>query len=90
MDLPTAFYDLPADAYPMILQVLDNETKKSLWTTPIEGPGAVEIPSFFPRVVRTRIWDSKGICIETTPDGVTSIYDLSAELADIKNGASNE
>ena len=79
-DKPVVFHDLTPDSFPFILQILDDETLETLWQTSVEGPGAIEVPGFAPRVVRSRLWTKDGWVAETTPDGVTRHFDLSDEL----------
>lgn len=45
MSLPSAFADLPADAYPMIFEFTDWKTGEVWHTITVDGPGAVHIPA---------------------------------------------
>ena len=44
-DLPVAFRDLPADLFPLTMQLLDAETREVRWEQVIRGPGPLRIPS---------------------------------------------
>lgn len=41
---PAAFRDLPASAFPLVMELLDARTRKVRWTTAVTGPGEVRIP----------------------------------------------
>jgi len=81
---PTAFHDLAPEDFPMVIQVLDHETREKLWQATVSGPGALEVPGFAPREVRVRVWQPNGVVTETDPDGTSRVYDLSDELQQIR------
>jgi hypothetical protein len=41
---PVAFHDLPASAFPLVMELLDAKTRKVRWTATVTGPGGVRIP----------------------------------------------
>ena len=43
-DKPTAFHDLPADAFPFTIEFFRADTKEVVHTIRVEGPGMVEVP----------------------------------------------
>jgi hypothetical protein len=45
MSLPARFRDLPADAFPFTMELLDAETREVCWSATADGPGAVRVPS---------------------------------------------
>jgi hypothetical protein len=42
---PWAFHDLPADAFPVTLDLLDAASREVRWTLVLDGPGALRVPS---------------------------------------------
>ena len=46
MSLPTRFRDLPADAFPFKVELLDAVTREVCWEAEADGPGAMRIPSW--------------------------------------------
>jgi hypothetical protein len=43
-DLPVAFRDLPAEAFPFTVQLLDAGTREVRWEQVVEGPCALRVP----------------------------------------------
>lgn len=44
MSLPAAFRDLPASAFPLVLELLDAGTREVVWAVTVDGPGVVRVP----------------------------------------------
>ena len=44
-DLPFAFHDLPASAFPFTLQLIDAKTRRVRWRQKITGPAVIRVPS---------------------------------------------
>ena len=42
--LPVKFRDLPADAFPFTMELLDAETREVRWSVRVDGPGATKVP----------------------------------------------
>jgi hypothetical protein len=41
---PFAFHNLPAEAFPFTIELLDAGTRNVVWTTTVTGPGVVDVP----------------------------------------------
>lgn len=70
MSLRTAFHDLPASAFPFVMEILDAATREVVWTAEVKGPGALRIPGTDetgggPKAVRLTFAD--GTVQETEP-----------------------
>jgi hypothetical protein len=57
---PFAFHNLPAEAFPFTIELLDAGTRKVVWTATVDGPGVVAVPGLGP---------GKRIARVTFPDG---------------------
>lgn len=72
MSGPAAFHYLPASAFPLVMELLDAETRKVRWTTTITGPGGVRIPGCAEtnggKPVIARITFADGETVEAMPD----------------------
>lgn len=42
--LPAVFRDLPADAFPFTMEILDADTREVVWAVTVDGPGAIRVP----------------------------------------------
>lgn len=42
--LPVAFRDLPAEAFPFTIELLNAGTREVVWSATVDGPAAVRVP----------------------------------------------
>jgi hypothetical protein len=70
---PTAFHDLPASAFPLVMELLDAASREVRWTATITGPGGVRIPGCAEtnggKPVIARITFADGETVEAMPGG---------------------
>lgn len=78
--VPVAFHDLPADAFPFDVVLVDEDTDEVLWQFTVEGPGAIEVPGFGGEGRKvTAIVNYPEIVHVTTADGRTTTYEKTAK-----------
>jgi hypothetical protein len=41
---PVMFRDLPAEAFPFIIELLDEGTREVVWSVTVDGPGMIAVP----------------------------------------------
>jgi hypothetical protein len=71
---PVAFHDLPASAFPLVMELLDADSREVRWTTTITGrPGGIRIPGNAEtnggKPVIARITFADGETVEAMPGG---------------------
>lgn len=57
----TSFHDVPRGAFPLTIEYIAEDTGEVLQQIQVDGPGALEVPSFSPRAVSVRISGPYGV-----------------------------
>jgi hypothetical protein len=68
---PSAFFDFPQQAFPVMISVVDEQTRELVWHVEVSGPGALNVPSFAPRKVCVLISEAGGEASLTDSSGCT-------------------